>query len=112
MSASWCQAIWRPRPEHRRSGSGAEELGRNLTPSPFLSTAVLAVVALERAGNEAQQKRLLPAIAESTTVLALATDDARDTIPKVSRAPLFVTVMASLSTARKSSLSTGMWRKP
>jgi alkylation response protein AidB-like acyl-CoA dehydrogenase len=57
------------------AGLVAEELGRNLTPSPFLSTAVLAAVALERAGNEAQQKRLLPAIAESTTVLALATDE-------------------------------------
>src|ERR1700691_2513826 len=44
------------------AGVVMEELGRTLTPSPFLSTAVVAATAIARAGNDRQQKNYLPKI--------------------------------------------------
>ncbi|HEX7157273.1 MAG TPA: acyl-CoA dehydrogenase family protein, partial [Burkholderiaceae bacterium] len=57
------------------AGLICEELGHTLTPSPFLSTAVLGAWAVSRAGSEAQKSRLLPAIASAGTVVALAVDE-------------------------------------
>src|SRR5581483_8639693 len=37
------------------AGVVMEEIGRNLTPSPFLSTAVVAASALSRGGSKSQQ---------------------------------------------------------
>ena len=51
-----------------------EEIGRNLTPSPFLSTAVAAVRALE---GSAQAERWFPGIAAGETIAALAIDEGR-----------------------------------
>jgi alkylation response protein AidB-like acyl-CoA dehydrogenase len=53
-----------------------EEIGRNLSPLPFLSTAVLATTALVRGGSEAQKTQYLPAIARGTLIGALAVDEA------------------------------------
>jgi hypothetical protein len=50
----------------------AEELGRRLTPSPLLGSAVLAAQALLACGDHATCERLLPAIADGTSVAALA----------------------------------------
>src|SRR5512133_1553902 len=58
------------------AGIIGEALGRTLTPSPFLSTAVLAARALARAGSKAQQAELLPKIAAADVVIALAIDEA------------------------------------
>jgi acyl-CoA dehydrogenase len=52
-----------------------EEIGRNLTPSPFLATAVLAVSALLRGGSAAQQQKHLPKIADGSLLAALAIDE-------------------------------------
>lgn len=52
-----------------------EALGRTLTPSPFLSTGVLAARILANAGSDAQQQAWLPAIASAGTVIALAVDE-------------------------------------
>lgn len=49
-----------------------EEIGRNVTPSPFLTTAVAAVRALE---GSAQADAWLPGIVEGKTVAALAIDE-------------------------------------
>lgn len=49
-----------------------EELGRNLTPSPLLGSAVLAAQALLAGGDAAACERLLPALADGTVVAALA----------------------------------------
>ncbi len=49
-----------------------EEIGRNLTPSPFLTTAVAAVRALE---GSAQADRWFPGIVAGDTVAALAIDE-------------------------------------
>jgi len=51
-----------------------EEIGRNLTPSPFLTTAVAAVRALQ---GSAQAERWLPGIASGDTIAALAIDEGR-----------------------------------
>src|SRR5450432_22173 len=42
------------------AGIVMEEIGRTLMPSPFLSTAVIAVSALSRGGSEAQKAAYLP----------------------------------------------------
>jgi alkylation response protein AidB-like acyl-CoA dehydrogenase len=49
-----------------------EEIGRNLTPSPFLTTAVAAVRAIEGSGTA---ERLLPGIVAGDSVAALAIDE-------------------------------------
>jgi alkylation response protein AidB-like acyl-CoA dehydrogenase len=49
-----------------------EELGRNLTCSPLLGSAVLAGQALLASGDTAACRRLLPAIADGSAVAALA----------------------------------------
>jgi acyl-CoA dehydrogenase len=57
------------------AGVIAQELGRTLTPSPFVSTAVLAARALVRAGSDAQKQRWLPGIAAGELIAALALDE-------------------------------------
>ncbi len=57
------------------AGIIGEALGRTLTPTPFLSTAVLAARTLARAGSQAQQAQLLRAIAAAETVIAFAIDE-------------------------------------
>ena len=57
------------------AGMVMEEIGRTLMPSPFLSTAVLAVSALSRGGSEAQQSAHLPKIADGSLLAALAVDE-------------------------------------
>jgi alkylation response protein AidB-like acyl-CoA dehydrogenase len=49
----------------------AEELGRTLTPAPFLGSSVLAVALLLHLGDTDAQERLLPGIASGDTVAAV-----------------------------------------
>jgi len=56
-----------------------EEIGRNLTPSPFLTTAVAAARALE---GTAHGERWFPGILSGETVLALAVDESRRHAPE------------------------------
>ena len=56
------------------AGIVLEEIGRNLTPSPFLSTAVGAVTALTGA-DAAQRERWLPGIIAGEVVAALALEE-------------------------------------
>jgi alkylation response protein AidB-like acyl-CoA dehydrogenase len=56
------------------AGLVLEEIGRNLTPSPFLTTAVAAVRALE---GSAQAERWFPGILAGETVAALAIDESK-----------------------------------
>jgi alkylation response protein AidB-like acyl-CoA dehydrogenase len=65
---------------HVEAGVVLEEIGRNLSPSPFLSTAVAAVEALKGTG---QAERWFPGIIAGETVAALAIDEGakhRDTV--------------------------------
>ena len=57
------------------AGVVMEEIGRTLMPSPFLSSAVLAVSALSRGGSAAQKAEHLPRIADGTLLAALAVDE-------------------------------------
>lgn len=59
---------------HVEAGILLEEIGRNLTPSPFLTTAVAAVEALR---GTAQRERWLPGILAGETVAAVAVDEGR-----------------------------------
>jgi alkylation response protein AidB-like acyl-CoA dehydrogenase len=54
------------------TGVVLEELGRDLTPSPMLGSAVLAAQALLASGDDAACGRLLPAIAAGSATAALA----------------------------------------
>ena len=56
------------------AGLVLEEIGRNLTPSPFLMTSVATVRALE---GSAQAERWFPGIVSGDTVAALAIDEGR-----------------------------------
>ena len=57
---------------HVEAGIVLEEIGRNLSPSPFLATAVAAVEALK---GSAQAERWFPGILAGETVAALAIDE-------------------------------------
>jgi alkylation response protein AidB-like acyl-CoA dehydrogenase len=56
-----------------------EEIGRNLTPSPFLTTSVAAVRALD---GSAQAERWFPGTLSGETVAALAIDEGRRHAPE------------------------------
>jgi alkylation response protein AidB-like acyl-CoA dehydrogenase len=60
---------------HVEAGVVMEEIGRNLTPSPFLSTAVLGVSALNAAASEDRKADLLPRIVAGDLLTALAIDE-------------------------------------
>jgi alkylation response protein AidB-like acyl-CoA dehydrogenase len=57
------------------AGVVMEEIGRNLMPSPFLSTAVVAASALSRGGSDAQKSHYLPKISDGSLLAALAIDE-------------------------------------
>jgi alkylation response protein AidB-like acyl-CoA dehydrogenase len=59
---------------HVEAGIILEEVGRNLTPSPFLTTAVAAVEALKRA-DKGTRDRWFPAIVKGDAVIGLAIDE-------------------------------------
>lgn len=60
---------------HVEAGVVMEELGRTLTPSPFLSTALLAANALARAGNQKQKSEYLARIVAGDLIGTLAVDE-------------------------------------
>jgi alkylation response protein AidB-like acyl-CoA dehydrogenase len=53
----------------------SQELGRYLTPMPFLCSAVVAATGILAVGTEEQKKRLLPKISAGGLVVALALDE-------------------------------------
>ncbi|MEM7300709.1 MAG: acyl-CoA dehydrogenase [Pseudomonadota bacterium] len=59
------------------AGLIAEEMGKNLTASPFLATSIMVATALNRLGSDAQKQALLPKIADGSLVMALAIDERR-----------------------------------
>lgn len=59
---------------HVEAGIVLAEIGRNLTPSPFLTTSVMGVTALKEASDELRG-RWLPGIIAGETVLAVAIDE-------------------------------------
>jgi alkylation response protein AidB-like acyl-CoA dehydrogenase len=59
---------------HVEAGIILEEIGRNLTPSPFLTTAVAAVEAL-KAGGAGLRDEWLPKIVSGDAIIGLAIDE-------------------------------------
>jgi len=57
------------------AGVVMEEIGRSLMPSPFLSTAVVAVSALARGRSSAQKSEYLPKISAGHLLASLAIDE-------------------------------------
>lgn len=73
-------------PEHGGVGLGAmeleavaEESGAALLPAPFLSSAVLTVALIQAAGAADDKRRLLPGLAEGTSIGTVAVTGARGT---------------------------------
>lgn len=62
---------------HVAAGVIAEEMGRTLTASPYLSTAIMGATALSRFGSEGQKSAWLPRIAEGDAITAVAVDEGR-----------------------------------
>lgn len=62
---------------HVAAGVIAEEMGRTLTASPYLSTAIMGATALSRFGSEAQKAEFLPRLAAGEFLTALAVDETR-----------------------------------
>lgn len=60
---------------HVEAGIVLEEIGRNLTPSPFLTSAVMAATAL-RHGSAELKGRYLPGLIAGEAVFAIAVDEA------------------------------------
>ncbi|MDZ7826190.1 MAG: acyl-CoA dehydrogenase family protein [Gammaproteobacteria bacterium] len=52
-----------------------EELGRQLTPSPLLASALVGASALRLGGTEAQKAEWLPKIVDGSAILTLAVDE-------------------------------------
>lgn len=59
---------------HVEAGIVLEEIGRNLTPSPFLTSSVLAATALKH-GSADLKGRYLPGLIEGESVFAVAIDE-------------------------------------
>ncbi len=59
---------------HVEAGIVLEEIGRNLTPSPFLTSSVLAATALKHGGDEVRG-RYLPGLVSGDSVFAVAIDE-------------------------------------
>ena len=63
------------------AGLLAEQMGRNLAATPFLSTSVLAATALGKAGSVEQKSEWLTKIATGDAIMALAVDEGRKHSP-------------------------------
>jgi alkylation response protein AidB-like acyl-CoA dehydrogenase len=60
---------------HVEAGVVMEEIGRNLSASPFLASSVVAVTAIRSACTDAQQAQWLPALARGERIATLAVDE-------------------------------------
>lgn len=66
---------------HVEAGIVLEEIGRNLTPSPFLTSAVMAATALGQASAELKG-RYLPGLLNGDSVFAVAIDEGKKHRPE------------------------------
>ncbi len=60
---------------HVEAGLVMEEIGRNLSASPFLAASVVGATLIGRTGTPAQQQAWLPGIAAAERVVTLAVDE-------------------------------------
>ena len=90
---------------HVEAGIVLEEIGRNLTPSPFLTSSVLAATALGRASDDLRG-RYLPGLLTGESVFAVAIDEGAKHRPSGSRPAPKNRATASSCPARRISSST------
>ncbi len=64
------------------AGLIAEEMGRTLTASPYLSTAMMGATALGAYGTTSQKETWLPKIATGEAIMAIAVDEGRKHRPQ------------------------------
>ena len=76
------------------AGLIAEEIGRNLSATPFLSTAILGATALLKGGTSSHKETLLPQIASGEAIVALASDE------RTRHAPLSISATATSSAGK------------
>ena len=57
------------------AGIVAESMGRTLSASPYLATAVISASVIRAAGSDAQKKALLPKIASGEKIISFAIDE-------------------------------------
>ncbi len=69
---------------HVEAGIVLQEIGRNLTPSPFLTSSVLAATALKHASDDVKG-RWLPGLVEGEKVYAVAVDEGAKHRPETIR---------------------------
>ena len=60
---------------HTEAGLVMQEIGRNLTVSPFLASSVVAVCAIVKGAGAEQQARWLPALVRGERIASLAVDE-------------------------------------
>jgi alkylation response protein AidB-like acyl-CoA dehydrogenase len=60
---------------HVEAGVVMEQIGHNLSASPFLASSVVAVAALRAGGSAAQQQAWLPRLATAEAIATLAVDE-------------------------------------
>ncbi len=60
---------------HVEAGVIMEQIGHQLTSSPFLSSSIVSVCALRHSGSEAQQQSWLPRLAGGEAIATLAVDE-------------------------------------
>jgi alkylation response protein AidB-like acyl-CoA dehydrogenase len=60
---------------HTEAGLVMQEIGRNLTASPFLATSIVAVTAIVHGASAAQQAAWLPPLARGEKIATLAVDE-------------------------------------
>jgi len=80
---------------HVEAGIVIEELGRTLTPSPFISTAVLAATAIGRAGTDKQKKIYLSQIVAGDLIATMAVDETAKHHPEKTAMPAIAQATAS-----------------
>ncbi len=64
------------------AGLIAEEMGRTLTASPFLTSAMMGVAAISRFGDEEKKNNWLPKLATGEALLTIAVDEGRKHDPQ------------------------------
>ncbi len=66
---------------HRAAGLIMEEMGRTLTGSPFLSSAIMGATGISQYGTDEQKQTYLSRIASGETIIGVAVDEGRKHAP-------------------------------
>jgi len=85
-----------------------EELGRQLTASPLLASALVGASALVLGGNDTQKQRLLPRVVDGSEILTLAVDESPRHAPEHIQLSAHQTAEGYLLNGQKTFVMEGM----